>query len=59
MGQIAIIKIKGCKEQTINGGIGGCPYKRSYGAESGCVFKYGALPEKGFPDWCPLEKKND
>lgn len=54
--KIAIVKIQGCFNQTINGGIGGCPYKRSYGVEPGCVFRYGELPKEGFPVWCPLSK---
>ena len=58
MRTVAIIRIYGCKEKTSNGSaLGGCPFKRSYGVEPGCVFRYGDLPEEGFPDWCPLVKE--
>lgn len=67
MKKVAIIKIMGCKEPTVNGGAlhlptgtgGGCPYKCNYGFEPGCVFCYGELPEKGFPEWCPLDKTDE
>lgn len=48
--------VKGCFE---------CPHKRYYSDPNnltslfgyiGCHFKYGPLPEMGFPKWCPLKE---
>jgi len=54
--KVAILKVKGCFDKTVNGGMGGCPYKRSFGVEPGCIFRFGELPKEGFPDFCPLDK---
>ncbi len=55
----ATIKVHGCFEYLSNGGMGGCPYKRSFGVEPGCVFRCGDLPKEGFPDWCPLKREDE
>lgn len=38
-----------------------CPNTRPYnpnedGETLGCSYKYGTLPQEGFPEWCPLPK---
>ncbi len=56
-----VIEVNGCwspsRDSTQNGY--GCPYTRLYGSEFGCLFKYGDLPNSGFPEWCPLKETSD
>ena len=44
------LNIMGCFE---------CPHSQYYSDPKnpayGCSFKYGSLPETGFPEWCPLK----
>jgi hypothetical protein len=54
-----VIRLTGCFSPSRRPN---CPYVRRYpknqfcgSPESGCAFKYGSLPDEGFPDWCPLE----
>ena len=45
------LNITGCFE---------CPHRRYYSDPKnptyGCSYKYGSLPETGFPEWCPLKE---
>lgn len=53
-----IIRVIGCRQ----GRQSNCPHTRIYQSDKeptlGCVYKYGPLPETGFPEWCPLPKES-
>lgn len=53
--EFRVIRVIGCRQ----GKQGNCPHTRMYNSNEneptlGCVYKYGSLPEAGFPEWCPL-----
>jgi len=55
--QRKVIYVDGCRERIQGSRVGSCPYTRHYGNALGCQYKYGALPQNGFPEWCPLQNE--
>lgn len=57
--EVRVIRVTGCRQ----GKQGDCPHAKIYPSNErtpilGCIYKYGSLPDEGFPEWCPLPLDN-